>query len=243
MCIRDSTQLQSWLEKDPVRMLTDEALARRLAALQRKRQGALTDLAPRRRTVGRADAVRAEHAALQDTAQRIQTALALRTQVEHADARLQHVQNALDALPTPPRRGRAAKNAYAEQHARLDTELQAAQHDKEAAVASADAAATATGIPARQWSSVLTRAADSDLLATELEAAHLTDRAETDAYTTAIRNRDNASADIRSSRAEQQRRAALDPDRRATEDTLRSAAETSTRLTPCLLYTSDAADE
>ena len=124
------------------------------------------------------------------------------------------------------------RNAYAEQHARLDTELQAAQHDKEAAVASADAAATATGIPARQWSSVLTRAADSDLLATELEAAHLTDRAETDAYTTAIRNRDNASADIRSSRAEQQRRAALDPDRRATEDTLRSAAETSTRLTP-----------
>ena len=226
------TQLQSWLEKDPVRMLTDEALARRLAALQRKRQGALTDLAPRRRTVGRADAVRAEHAALQDTAQRIQTALALRTQVEHADARLQHVQNALDALPTPPRRGRAAKNAYAEQHERLDTELQAAQHDKEAAVASADAAATATGIPAHQWSSVLTRAADSDLLTTELEAAHRTDRAETDAYTTAIRNRDNASADIRSSRAEQQRRAALDPDRRATEDTLRSAAKTSTRLTP-----------
>ncbi|MBE7190887.1 MAG: relaxase domain-containing protein [Gordonia polyisoprenivorans] len=216
-----ATALEHWLRHDPVRVLTDSALAARLRSLHRRHAAALTDLAAGKPRDLHADRVRAEHTALHDTATRIHQARHYADLAATAAATLARARADLDALGPAPRRGKAAHADHARRHEQLAAAAAAAAHAHTAAIAARDTAAVAVGHPEHQWDHILHQDSDTGTRASELAHAERADTAAMEFYTTSIAARDRAAASIHRGRAEQTRRAGLDPDRKTAEDAIR----------------------
>ena len=223
----EDTTLEQWLRDDPVRLLPDHRLARRMTDLDRRHRIALADLA-----TGAPRSDRAEHIHTRHTEHL--AAVAAINEVADLDAALAAVDHELTALRTdmaalaPPRRGRAAREAHQLQHDRLTAAQHAAAERRATLQHQRTTTAQAIGIPESQWAHTLSTLPDADTRNAEIAAAHAADQRARELYQHAIDERDYTAHALQRGHTELARRAHLTPEQQTAETRIRDRLDNTT---------------
>ena len=214
-------ELHDWLHQDPLRVMSDDQLTAHLRTLTRRHTLAVDDLKTSRPAPERTPRVRADHAELAATAQRITTARTAGRALADAAARVTEARAALAGLP-PAGRGRKARAEHDQHHQRLAEAVAAAERQHQYHAAAHEQTRRDVGVPEHQWDELTARAADTATLAGELAAAEHADNRARQLHQKAIDDRDDAAAAIAHARAEVARRDTLPTETRASEDAIRA---------------------
>ncbi|MCR8897708.1 relaxase domain-containing protein [Gordonia sp. GONU] len=216
-----NTELSDWLRADPIRVMSDDQLTAHLRTLTRRHTLAVDDLRTSRPAPERTPRVRAEHAELADTVDRIATARTTGNALTGAAARVTDARAELAGLP-PAGRGRKARVEHDQHHQRLTEAVAAAERQHQYLAAAHEQTKREVGVPEHQWDELTARAADTATLTGELAAAEHADARARQLHQKAIDDRDDAAAAIAHARAEVARRDTLPAETRAAEDTIRA---------------------
>ncbi|SCC53605.1 MULTISPECIES: MobF family relaxase [unclassified Gordonia (in: high G+C Gram-positive bacteria)] len=217
-------ELRDWLHQDPLRVMSDDQLTAHLRTLTRRHTLAVDDLKTSRPAPERTPRVRAEHAELADTVDRITTARTAGLALADAADRVTDARTELAGLP-PAGRGRKARAEHDQHHQRLAEAVAAAERQHQYLAAAHEQTRRDVGVPEHQWDELTARAVDTATLARELAAAQQTDARARQLHQTAIDDRDAAAAAIAHARAEVARRRDLPGEARAVEDSIRTALD------------------
>ncbi|SDT92411.1 MobF family relaxase [Gordonia westfalica] len=234
-------ELRDWLRADPLRAMSDDQLTTHLRTLTRRHTLAVDDLRTSRPAPERTPRVRAEHAELADTVDRIATARTAGRALADAATRVAGARAELAGLP-PAGRGRKARVEHDQHHQRLAEAVAAAERQHQYLAAAHEQTRRDVGVPEHQWDDLSARAADTATLAGELAAAEQTDARARQLHQTAIDDRDAAAAAIAATRAEVARRHDLPGRARAVEDSIRATLDdTGTQAEPATVTSASAA--
>ncbi|MFC8314124.1 MobF family relaxase [Gordonia sp. NPDC057258] len=234
-------ELRDWLHQDPLRVMSDDQLTAHLRTLTRRHALAVDDLKTSRPAPERTPRVRAEHAELAATVDRITTARTAGLALADAADRVTDARTELAGLP-PAGRGRKARAEHDQHHQRLAEAVAAAERQHQYLAAAHEQTRRDVGVPEHQWDELTARAADTATLARELAAAEQTDARARQLHQTAIDDRDAAAAAIAHARAEVARRRDLPGEARAVEDSIRTALDhTGTQAEPTTVPSASAA--
>ena len=216
-----AAELRDWLRADPLRAMSDDQLTAHLRTLPRRHTLAVDDLRTSRPATDRASRVRADHADLAATVDRITTARTAGLALADAADRVTDARAELAGLP-PAGRGRKARAEHDQHHQRLAEAVAAAERQHQYLAAAHEQTRRDVGVPEHQWDELTAGAADTATLVRELTAAeHADDRAR-QLHQKAIDDRDAAATAIAAARAEVARRDTLPAETRAAEDITRA---------------------
>ncbi len=216
------TELRDWLHQDPLRAMSDDQLTAHLRTLTRRHTLAVDDLKTSRPAPEQTPRVRADHAELADTVDRIATARTAGRALADAAARVTEARAALAGLP-PAGRGRKARAEHDQHHQHLAEAVAAAERQHQYFAAAHEQTRRDVGAPEYQWDDLTARAADTGTLASELAAAEHADNRARELRQKALDDRDTTAVAIEHGRAERDRRQALPAARRDAEDAIRVA--------------------